>query len=351
MSYKKMGILTLSLVLVFLIGVSAVTVIFDPYFHYHAPFSWQNYTLDNERYQNDGITRHFEYNAIITGTSMTENFKTSECDALFGVQTIKIPYFGASFKEINDSIVRALERNTKVEMVIRCLDTYRFLEAKDEMKYSEYPEYLYDDNIFNDVKYLLNKDILVSYVYPSVVGSLKGIKPNSFDDYANWHKDAVYGKDAVLSNYTRLEKAQTEQDLSESERETVIGTVKQNLISVAKANPEVTFYYFLPPYSIVYWDSLYVQGALNKNIEAQRIAIELLLECENIKVFSFVDEFEKVCDLNNYKDNVHYREEINSYILECMKNGEHLVTKENCEEYFAGVEKFYCEYSYDSIFE
>jgi hypothetical protein len=90
---------------------------------------------------------------------------------------------------------------------------------------------------------------------------------------------------------------------------------------------------------------------LNKNIEAQRIAIELLLECENIKVFSFVDEFEKACDLNNYKDNVHYREEINSYILECMKNGEHLVTKENCEEYFVGVEKFYCEYSYDSIFE
>ena len=64
--------------------------IFDPYFHYHKPFSFISYRLYDERYINDGISRHFDYDAIITGTSMAQNFKTSEVDALFGVESVKV---------------------------------------------------------------------------------------------------------------------------------------------------------------------------------------------------------------------------------------------------------------------
>ncbi len=351
MTYKKMGISVLSCVFCILLCVCLLTALFDPYFHYHAPFEGQNYTLDNERYQNDGITRHFEYNAIITGTSMTENFKTTECDAAFGVNSIKIPYFGASFKEINDSVAKAIERNPDVKLVIRCLDTYRFLEAKDEMKYEEYPEYLYDDNLFNDVNYLLNKDIFIGDVYPAAVGTLKKVKPTTFDEYANWDSYAVYGKETVLGGYKRADFIAKPQPLTDEEREMVIGTVSQNIVSVAAANPDVEFYLFLPPYSIVYWYSLYEKGELQKSLEAQRLAVEIMLEYSNIYIFSFLTDFETVCDFNNYKDTVHYSGDINSKILQSMKNKEFLVTKENCEEYFAKTEDFYINYNYESIFE
>ena len=49
--------------------------VFDPYFHFHKPFSFVRYRLYDERYTNDGISRHFDYNAMITGTSMAQNFK------------------------------------------------------------------------------------------------------------------------------------------------------------------------------------------------------------------------------------------------------------------------------------
>lgn len=68
--------------------------IFDPYFHYHKPFSFISYRLYDERYINDGISRHFDYDAIITGTSMAQNFKTSEVDALFGVESVKETFSG-----------------------------------------------------------------------------------------------------------------------------------------------------------------------------------------------------------------------------------------------------------------
>ena len=85
---------------------------------------------------------------LITGTSMTENFRTTEANALFECITIKIPYSGASYKEINDSVIRALKANPNLKNVIRCLDMSRFYDSYDKMYYrlQQYPLYLYDYN-------------------------------------------------------------------------------------------------------------------------------------------------------------------------------------------------------------
>ena len=54
----------------------------DPFFHYHKPdTSRYYYTLDNQRSQNDGIIRHFDYDAMIIGSSMTENFRDCQLTA------------------------------------------------------------------------------------------------------------------------------------------------------------------------------------------------------------------------------------------------------------------------------
>ena len=50
--------------------------------------------------------KHFDYDAIITGTSMTENFLSSEFDSLFGVNSVKTTFSGASYKEINQNFYR-----------------------------------------------------------------------------------------------------------------------------------------------------------------------------------------------------------------------------------------------------
>ena len=73
--------------LALLVAQAAVICVVDPYFHYHKPLKGLYYTLDNERSQNDGIIRHFNYDAMIIGTSMAENFKTSEMDELWMTRT------------------------------------------------------------------------------------------------------------------------------------------------------------------------------------------------------------------------------------------------------------------------
>lgn len=351
MTAKKMAITVLVLLLAMMIAAASLVVLFDPYFHYHAPFSWQTYQLYDQRYQNDGIARNFEYNAIITGTSMTENFSATQCDELFGVNTIKIPYFGASYKEINQAVVRAIDRNPDIKMVVRSFDTYKVFEDKDHMSYTEYPEYLYDDNHLNDVKYLLNKDVLIEWIVPAMLGTLRKAPSTTFDEYANWDSVSVYGKEAVLKGYIRAEEVKPALPLTEQDKQTIRDNVYQNMISVAEDNPQIEFYYFIPPYSVVFWDNLNRQGDLVRSIEAQRLAVDMMLEHENIHIYSFATDFETVTDLNMYKDTNHYRGMINDKILGCMADKEYLITKSNVEEHFETVYDFYSSYDYDSIFD
>ena len=49
-------------------------VFVDPYFHYHAPFGGMSCVMEEEQYMNDGITRNFTYDALITGSSVTQYF-------------------------------------------------------------------------------------------------------------------------------------------------------------------------------------------------------------------------------------------------------------------------------------
>lgn len=131
----------------------------------------------------------------------------------------------------------------------------------------------------------------------------------------------------------------------------VTENIRQNVTALADEHPETTFYIFFPPYSICYWDMTNNDGTLNKIISAERLAIKELLKCPNIKLYSFCNNFELVCNLDNYKDYVHYGEWINSQILEWIHEGEYLLTEDNYIEYIKTKRKFYNSYDYHSLHE
>ncbi len=114
MKYKYLIVEWLAIVLSFLVPIGYSVYIIDPYMHFHKPYIGEFfYTLDTDaqRYLNDGIIRHFDYDALITGSSLVENFKTSEIDRVFGVHSVKVPFNGGSYKESNDAVERALRHN------------------------------------------------------------------------------------------------------------------------------------------------------------------------------------------------------------------------------------------------
>lgn len=348
---KWFGMTIAATVLVLLLVIGYVVTV-DPFFHYHKPLSGLSHILYYERYQNDGIVKHFDYDTLITGTSMTANFKTTECDAIFGGTSVKTPFHGASFKEINDHIAEALSAHPETKVVIRCLDTNNFSVDKDHMDYEGIPYYLYDQNIFNDTQYVLNKNVLFR-ADEMLKMTAEGIPSDTFDDYGNWQDDYAFGKAAVLATYDRPARSENEiKSLTEAEKERIVANVEQNITDLADAYPDVTFYYFLPPYSIAFWDSqVHMLGKTKWQVKLQDKVIRTILPHKNIKLFSFDDQFDLICNLDYYKDRIHYSEEVNTMILQWMHDGVGLLTEENYEDYTDRIYEFYKHYDYDSLYE
>lgn len=349
-SAKKWFIKCLITITAFLFIIALIMIIVDPYFHYHKPFSFQSYRLYDERYINDGISRHFEYDAMITGTSMAQNFKPSEMDDLFGTTSIKAPFAGAGYKELSEHIEASLIRNPDLKTVILAVDYNGLLRDPEWKQYETYPTYLYDNNPFNDVSYLFNKSILYHGVLPNLVMTLSGKPSTTMDEYSSWERET--GLDIILGSYDR-ENVNTNVPTSfgEEERNIVETTINDNIISVVNRYSDTTFYIFYPPYSICYWDALSIKGTIMRQTSAEQVATELLLECPNVKLYNFFDQYDVVCNPDYYCDDGHYNAEINSRILQWMSEDVGLITKDNYLEKLQQERDFYLNYDYDSIYE
>lgn len=324
-------------------------LVVDPYFHYHKPLNILKYRLGNQRYINDGIIRNFDYDSIIIGTSMTENFRTSQFDKIFNVKSIKVPFSGGSFKEIDRNIKRTLERNKNIKIILRGLDYNGIRSNSERMRYDSYPEYLYDNKIFNDYKYLLNKELILKGLGGVVLNTLKKREMN-FDDYSSW-RDKKNGKEVVISNYKREIEKKEITNLSENEIRMIKENIEKNVLETPKKYSDVKFIYFITPYSIIYWDSINQNGEILKQLEAEKLMIEMILEIPNIELYSFFNNYKLITNLNNYRDAGHYSYKINDKILEWISQGKYRLTKDNYKEYLKSNKEFYLNYDYDKIFE
>lgn len=338
-------------------AVIALVVYYDPFFHYHAPREGFPYWLQNQQSQNDGILKHFTYDAILTGTSMTENFKASELDELFQVHSVKVPYVGESYAYINRQVETALESQPDCRKVFRCLDQDRFFQEVNARRDDQgvYPEYLYNRNPLDDVYYIFNKDILVDYCYPAYKHYLSG-EPGSitdFDDYSNWmylYKGEDFGAVSVLSHHEGFPAPESVRAFTDEDREIVRANITQNVTAIADAYPDVTFYYFFPPYSIAWWGNLYTKGELTRQLDAEEYVIELLLAHDNIKLYSFNTLEEVVLNLVHYKDDTHYGEWINAQMLNYMSQDAFLLTRENYHEYLEKERTQFSTFDYDALY-
>ena len=201
------------------------------------------------------------------------------------------------------------------------------------------------------MKYLFNKSIFKTSL--DVISYTRaGNKTTSFDDYSFWDDGTIpYGRSAILASYQRPSDAGAVYHLLDDQRETVRANIEQNILETARANPQIEFLLFFPPYSMFYWDKQHQLGTIDQRLEAEREAIELMLSCDNIRLFSFLDDFELANDFGRFKDYIHYDSEVNSWMLRCMASGEHELTQANYEDYCARMYDYLSSYDYGALFE
>jgi hypothetical protein len=110
-----------------------------------------------------------------------------------------------------------------------------------------------------------------------------------------------------------------------------------NIMPLLERNPEVKYYLFYPPYSILFWinaDSC----QLGTFLDFKRYVIGRTRELPNVKIFDFQDADNVTFNLDNYMDVAHYSPNVDKFIIDAISRNEHLLTEDNIEERLGRLE-------------
>ena len=327
MSSKKYIIVSLSLLLSLLIFIGALTITVDPLFQYHTPWFGLEPVIDDERYQNAGIAKNFDFCNVIIGNSMSENFRVSQAEQVFGGSTVKLVASGSYAIDWSYTLDILQKKETPVKTIMFNLDPYVFNASATELNH-DLPIYLYDDIKVNDINYLYNFQIMNDFTVNLFMRNLKGDIPD-YEEAFIWDDTTNAGKEKILSTYERP-KVNTE-PVDENK---YIDLAMDNigiLTEYFDSMPETEFVFFYSPFSVLYWD-----GCMRGNrIESyHKIYIEgarELLKYDNVSVYLWSDELmlDIISDLDYYVDESHYNSSVSSLILERIGKQEGLLTKDN----------------------
>lgn len=113
---------------------------------------------------------------------------------------------------------------------------------KTDYNYEGVPIYLYDDNLFNDVQYIFNKDIFLYDTLGVIKYNLEGKKTTDMDTYSEWSSVYPSGREYVLRDYRMPEeKTAVQKEFSERDAQIVRKNVEENVLDMVRAHPETTF--------------------------------------------------------------------------------------------------------------
>ena len=343
MNSKRIIIATLSLLLAALLLVGTVNVLIDPLFVYHKPWFGLEPNIINERYQNAGIARNFDFENAIIGNSMSQNFILSDAEKALDGKTVKLTAPGSHMLDWSYVLDVLSKRKKHPEKVLLNFDT-GFILSSDKETMHKMPTYLYDDSYWNDVEYLFNFTLLNKYTY----GSLKANKNNSVADYNTafiWTQENDTGKEKVLAGYYKEKNKQVETE------QNVEFFTEENLELLKKyveSMPDTQFVFFGAPFSVLYWNDIYECGQLDDyKIEFEN-AFRFMSQYDNITMYFWTDEemLNIMSDLDNYKDSSHYGAHISKEILRRIDEEIGVLPKEEkawkaaLERYFTYLENF-----------
>lgn len=345
MKGKTYIVSTLSIGFVVLILFGVFTVIVDPLFQYHKPWFGMQPVIESQRYHNAGIAKTFDFDNVIIGNSLSENFVPNDCNKVFGGKTVKLAASGSLPLDWSYLLEILRNRIEPIDNIMINIDPW-VLSASTKEFHQELPVYLYDSNYLNDVNYLLNFSILKEYT----VGTIKANMNHNIPDYEldqGWDDGTVCGKEKVLAAYEANSDHSDEWSDIESYKDSIDANLDL-LLHYVEQMPDTNFVFFFSPLSMLYWK--------NQQISIQRTgylyAIQKMISYNNVKVLLWSDDemLDIMSDLNNYRDAEHYGAHISHFIIDRIGEDKGILTianyKNEVDRLFNYVETF----DYDSLF-
>lgn len=320
----------LSLVLSSLLIV--LNVVLDPLQFYHKATWYKPVFSTEERYQNPGLAKNYDYDTIIIGTSMTQNFRPSEIDQVLKGKTMKLSMRGSTADE-HYQIAKLALSTGKVKKVLWGLDYFSLKTNTDEGA-DKFPHYLYDDQFWNDYQYWFNYSTY-SLFMKSMWQRIKGNKNTDLEMLNNWNYMAKFSKEKVAKAYDKAYQEEIYFGLNEESLDVVQNNFNKYIFSLVKAYPDVEFYFYYPPYSVlrqVVWYNTNAERFRNQ-LDMRKWMFEQFSTVSNVKLYDFQVESDWTYQLDLYADLSHHNQDVNSWIVQAIgqDNAKYRVTSQNMD--------------------
>lgn len=318
----------LCFLLAIILLLSSAAYIVDPFMQFRVR---DNAYFLQEWYVSGGLIKNYDYDTLILGSSVTQNFDMDVFRQELGVKPLHIG-LGAMTPEEMAELLQLAYNTQKADTYYICVDLPVLRGDNGE---SRMPEHLLKDDLLSKLRYLLSYEVWFRYLPVDVAFMIldklnvelpiKFTYQKSIDRLGDWRLDFPY-----------------------SGEETVLFHHKEGIFSVSQVETEGlyqgavecidTFFeqfdfekgehiFFFPPYSSVCWVEYQLREQFEIYLQIKQYFIEKALE-HGIKVYDFqVADF--TMDLDNYRDTIHYMPNINDWMVERFAGDEYVVTADN----------------------
>ena len=342
MSYKKFILLSLLLPLPIILALVILLFVYDPLQIFHKAWFRENtYHQSKMRQNNLGIIRDYDFNNVIIGTSMLMNTTNEDANKILGKEWMNLSMHNSSFKE-KYTILSYLLKNKKINNIIYSLDDTYFGSNPDISSF----DFLYDNNIFNDITAYFNFRFLscaLTYSMSSKCIGTKNIKnatlwidldgaKDKFGGFNKWidKKNSIDFK--VIKKIKHFKKYDSIEKIDSNKNEKYL---QNYLFSLIKQNKNINFYIIIPTYTRLKY-KLY--GNFNDYKKMIYYVVNESKKYPNIKIYGF-DDLDYADNIANYNDLIHYNTNMNLMQLNAIKNNTNRLTPQNIDKYFQIMEE------------
>jgi len=167
MSWRRFLTITLAAFAACALACYAFILVLDPYMN--VPFSPalpRAPVSQNQRYAYPALARSADFDSAIVGTSMVRLLNPSRLNALLDARFVNLAMNSATAYEQVQMNALFLRHHPAPRVMIYALDDSwcRAVETPDRYTFRDFPEFMFDDNPWNDLLYLFNDKALENAV-------------------------------------------------------------------------------------------------------------------------------------------------------------------------------------------
>ncbi|WP_343250797.1 hypothetical protein [Diplocloster hominis] len=310
--------------LVLIAGLLVLMMLFvyfiDPFLYYRSQD--HRYWL-NSRYVTKGILEHEDYDTVIIGSSMVQNFRMQSFRDKLGYEPVKATIGAMNLTEM-EMMHEIVRDRPEVERIILNLDLAEFTNDDQSVIF---PAYQYDDNPWNDYKYLLGYetwmrflplDVVIDGMYQLGVKLPEKVEQKTrIDDLADWSDDAVFGSEVTWNYYQSLPKVPS--GSSPEEIYEVMVSRFEAFMEQMQFQPDKEYQIIFPPYSALYWVQAAEEGTFDAELRFKRYIVQYFSDWDNVRMID-MQEIPEITDLDHYMDLVHFDPEIQEMIVDAIQS-------------------------------